>query len=112
MKVKLDFSSLSFWQVLASWIPFNTKRYINRWAKVREPWISSMHISCSSDGMLKAHIICKPACMLDQVHSNPFAFARGISMRDLWDNLLSKIAKVENMRNVEELKIWLDTQVV
>ena len=112
MKVKLDYSSLSFWQVIASWIPFKSKRYINRWAKIRDSWIGSMHISCSSYGMLKAHIVWKPACMLGQVYYIPFAISGGISMRDLWDNLLIEIAEVENMRNVEELKIWLDTQIV
>ena len=112
MKVKLDYSSLSFWQVIASWIPFESKMYINTWAKIRDQWIGSMHISYSNDGMLKAHIVWKPACMLDQVHCNLFAISKGISMRDLWDNLLIGIAEVENMRNAEELKIWLDTQIM
>lgn len=111
MKIKLDFRTLSFWQMIASWIPFESKRYIMKWLKIRDPWIGSIHIGYSNDRM-KAHVILKPACMLNQVHSIPFTFARGISMRDLWDNLLVEIAEIENMRNAEELKIWLDTQIV
>jgi len=82
-----------------------------KWLKIRDAWIGSIHIDYS-DGWLKARVVWKPACLLNQVHNNPFAIAKGISMRDLWDNFLSEIAKVENMRNVEELKIWLDTQII
>ena len=110
MKIKLDVS-LNFWQIVAAWIPFKSKKYVSKWIKIRDAWISSMHIRYSN-GMLRAHIVFKPACMLDQVHCSPFAAGLGISMRDLWDNLLIEIAEVENMRNVEELKIWLDTQIV
>lgn len=110
IKVKLDMS-LSFWQMIASWISFESKRYIKKWLKIRDPWIGSIHIGYSDD-WLKAHVIWKPACMLNQVRNYHFTIARGISMRDLWDNLLNQISEIENMRNVDELKIWLDTQVV
>ncbi len=110
MKMKLDFRTLSFWQMIASWIPFESKRYIKKWLKIRDPWIGSIHIGYSDD-WLKAHVIWKP-CMLNQAHNNPFAIARGISIRDLWDNLLNQISEMENMRNVDELKIWLDTHDV
>lgn len=110
MKVKFDFSTLSIWHVIASWIPFKSKRYISKWAKIRKDWIGSIHLGCSNDS-LRVHIIWKPNFMIDHV-PNPFVVTRGISMRDLWDNLLVEIAEVENMRNADELKIWLDTQVV
>lgn len=110
MKMKLDFRTLSIWRILASWIPFKSKKYIMKWLKIRDTWIGSIHIGYSN-ALLKAYVIWKP-CMLNQVHNNPFATAKGISMRDLWDNLLSEIAEVENMRNAEELKVWLDAQVV
>ena len=110
MKMKLDFRTLSFWQMIAFWIPFESKRYIIKWLKIRDPWIGSIHIGYSDD-WLKAHVIWKPACMLNQVHNNPLS-VKGISMRDLWGNLLNQISEIENMRNADELKIWLDTQVV
>ena len=110
MKMKLDFRTLSFWQMIASCIPFKSKRYIKKWLKIRDPWIGSIRIRYS-DGWMKAYVILKPACMLNQVHNNPL-IAKGISMRDLWDNLLNQISEIENMRNAEELKIWLDTQII
>lgn len=110
MKIKLDLS-LNFWQVIVSWIPFKSKRYIKKWLKIRDAWIHSVRLSYS-DGWLKARVVLNPECMVNQVHGNQFADASGISMLDLWDNLLDAIAEIENMRNAEELKIWLDTQII
>ena len=117
MKIKLLDLSLNFWQTIASWIPFKSKRYVKKWLKIRDAWINVVHLSYS-DGNLKAYLVLNPECMINQVYNNHFANAsgisvvRGISMRDLWDNLLTIIAHIENMRNVDELKIWLDMQIV
>lgn len=92
--------------MIASWIPFKSKRYIAKWANIRKDWIENIYITTFNNNTLRAYVSWKS----NFTYFN--SFTEGISMRDLWDNLLNQISEIENMRNVEELKIWLDTQII
>ncbi len=112
MKVKLDYNSLSLWQVIASHFPFKSKKYIAKWAALRKDKFRHILVWCNEDGVLSANVQINfdVSTMFDWLNLYRSPICRGISMRDLWDNLLKRIALHENMRNVEELCIWLDMQ--
>ena len=112
MKVKLDYNSLSLWQVIASYFPFKSKKYIAKWTRWRKDRFNCVEVWCDEDGVLRADIQLdrNVSTMLDWLNlcRLTLTICKGISMRDLWDNLLKRIALYENMRNTEELCIWLD----
>lgn len=112
MKVKLDYNSLSLWQVIASHFSFKSKKYIAKWAHLRKDKFNHVSVWCNEDGVLSAEILLdrNTNTMLDWLRLCRLTVCTGISMRDLWDNLLKRIALHENMRNAEELCIWLDMQ--
>lgn len=109
MKVRYDWESFSLLQKLMALMPFKAKRYVMKWLRVRgDKYTSRIDIY----QMPKCKIVTFDALVSKWTPSNAFIvspiYASAASFKQLWESLLAGISKLENMRNVEELCIWLD----
>lgn len=98
MKLKRNWVDLGIcgsFQVLK---PSKTKKYLNKWLKLKENDIDEVEIYTSV-------IHYKPIVFIRWKH--PFQDFTVFLFKDALDS----IAKIENMRNADELCIWLDMRI-
>lgn len=78
-----------------------------KWMKHRSDWVDHVMLRHASNDDIEIQMV----LMLKNVHShrmpNPMT-AYGMSFSVAWENMLNNIAELENMKNAEELCIWLD----
>ena len=106
MKIIYEWSTFSIIQMLAALIPIKAKKYVMKWA-ARSSNDNIVSVRCIDDAD-KSICICifQPFPCNGNLPSP--IYATGISFKDAWENALSMIAEAENMKNAEELCIWLD----
>ena len=97
MKVSYSWKSLGLINGIKALWPSKTKKYLMKWAKTRGFVDNITFYSNKFTGSLSVWID-MPRLISDL--SNPWC----VRFKDA----LEKIALIENMRNVEELCIWLD----
>ena len=106
MSITYKWNTFSIWEIIATFFPYHAKKYVMKWMKYRNDWIYSITVGHSlNDIEIQACLILKFGIGFRM--PNPIT-AYGMSFRVVWENMLNNIAELENMKNVEELCIWLD----
>lgn len=108
MKIQYAWHTLNIAEAIAAFIPFKLKKYVKKFGKVCPDDIYKIFVEHDCQNNLKATIVQYCDITTHDVGMPRPMYAYGISMRDMWNNVLEELAKLKNMRNVKELCIWLD----
>lgn len=108
MNIKYDWSTLSVWEMLAAFIPFHAKRYLNKLDDISDYKIAIAIDHADDLIKAKVYLSTKDSQVLMQ---RQCCLLYGISIMDLWDKILDQLANYENMKNAEELCVWIDMKV-
>ena len=112
MKIQYAWHTFNIAEAISTLVPFKSKKYVKKFGKVCPDDMSNVYIKHDCQNNLKATIVQYCDITTHVMDMPKPIYAYGISMRDLWDNMLEALAKHKNMRNAEELCIWLDMQDV
>ena len=108
MSIEHYWHTFNIAEAIAAFIPFKSKKYVKKLGKVCLNDISKIFVEHDCQNSLKATIVqYRDITAYGKDMPSPM-YAYGISFRDLWDNVLEELAKLKNMKNAEELCIWLD----
>ena len=110
-KIQYAWDSFSILEMLTTFIPFRAKRYVMKWCNIKkhlskDGWIDAIMLESTPLGIkISLHLSRNVAFIID----NPIE-VYGMSFNDAWQQMLSCIAKLENMRDPKELCAWIDAQ--
>lgn len=112
MNIEHYWHTFNIAEAIAAFIPFKSKKYVKKLGKVCPDDIHKIFIEHDCQNNLKATIVQYHDITTHDMDMPRPMYVYGISMRDLWDNMLEELAKLKNMKNAEELCIWLDMKDV
>ena len=107
MKITYVWYTFTVAEAVLALLPHKAKTYVKKWADLKSDIVKSIRVSNSMSRDAPIEVILELDVKNYSAAPNPL-LAKGISFRDAWENLLDVIAKLENMKNAEELCIWLD----
>lgn len=96
MKIKYDWGSLGLINSVKAFWPSKTKKYLIKWLKTKHALNEVTFYTCFTG---------KLAVKFD-LSANMIGLANPVFIQ--FADALEEISKFENMRNVDELCIWLD----
>lgn len=106
MKVHYAWPGISLLERIKSWFPCRHRHYAMKWMKLKDT-VTNVKFMRGTNGM--------PVCMVVIFcHTSWYSTLPSIthihssSVRNAWKDFLDMIAEHENMRNADELCIWLD----
>lgn len=107
MKITHDLKTFRIRDMVMMLMPCRARNYVKKFGKVLPYDIDSVTIQHSPlYDEFKAAIIRDSDPAFAQSHA--YSFVHAPSYRAVWKAVLDKLAEVSNMRNAEELCIWLD----
>ena len=112
MSIKYCWHTFNVAEAIAAFIPFKSKKYVKKLGKVCPNDIYKIFVEHDCQNNLKATIVQYRDITTHIIDMPSPMYAYGISMRDMWDNVLDTLAKYKNMKSAEELCIWLDMKDV
>lgn len=110
MEIDYALHTFNIAEAFAACIPFRSKKYVKKLGKVCPNDIYKIFVEHDCQNNLKATLVQYCDITTHDMDMPSPMYVYGISMRDLWDNVLEELAKLKNMKNAEELCIWLDTK--
>lgn len=100
--ISYNYESLGLIELFTTFIPFKAKKRLIQWATLKKDVIDKIVVQ-DNDFSLEMTVYFKvPGLMSFQAHGSSFA--------ELWDEAMRAVVEFENMRNIEELCIWLDSK--
>jgi len=105
MKVRYMWNELSLLDRIISWFPSKCRDYVKKWMDARSDITYAKIGSGQKTSKVMIEIGFQHPSFSDVLS---IKYVHGSSMHDIWRKCLNAIAKQENMRNADELCIWLD----
>ena len=105
MKVRYMWNELSLLDRIISWFPPKCRDYVKKWIDTRNDITYAKIGSGRKTSKVMIEIGFQHPPFPDVLS---IKYVHGSSMHDIWRKCLNAIAKQENMRNADELCIWLD----
>lgn len=117
MKVRYMWNELSLLDRIISWFPSKCRDYVKKWIDARS---DITYVKIGSGWNVKIGSGWKTSKVMIEIGFQHSSFpsilgikcVHGSSMHDIWRKCLNAIVKHENMRNADELCIWLDLRGV
>lgn len=106
MNIQYAWHTFNIAEAISTLMPFKSKKYVKKFGIACPDDIHKIFIEHDCQDNLKATLI--QWCNIIPLSVPSPIYVYGISMQDLWDNMLKMLAKFKNMRNTEEFCIWLD----